>query len=163
MTVILQCVVFFLEFIIFNPSIIFGTNKLPLFHIEMSSLMLHVSWQNRRCRYGCWIYLPYICWFFPFSGLWKHVIDQKEWSPLIQRVYLQTVSWVIREESFMALIVAEQQQKSYKQAPRRASSVVFFLIHFFSLSKAFPSCLGDITFSHERASIISLKFLSAIR
>lgn len=36
-----------------------------------------------------------------------------------------TVSWVIREESFMALIVAEKQQKSYKQAPRRTSSVFF--------------------------------------
>lgn len=66
-----NCVVFWGEFIIFNPSIIFGTNKLPLFHIEINSLMLHVGWQNRRCRCGCWIYLPYICCGFflsPASG-----------------------------------------------------------------------------------------------
>lgn len=61
-----NCLVY-TEFIIFNPSVIFGTNNLPLFHIEISSLMLHVGW--RRCRYGCWIYLPYICCFFLLQPL----------------------------------------------------------------------------------------------
>lgn len=36
----------FLESIIFNPSIIFVTNKPPFFHIEISSLMLHAGWHS---------------------------------------------------------------------------------------------------------------------
>lgn len=48
------------------------------------------------------------------TRLWKHDIDQREWSPLKQHVYLQTVSRVIREESFTGLIVAEQQQRNWK-------------------------------------------------
>lgn len=38
----------FLESIIFNPSIIFVTNKPPFFHIEISSLMLHAGWQSSK-------------------------------------------------------------------------------------------------------------------
>lgn len=48
------------------------------------------------------------------TRLWKHDIDQGEWSPLKQHVYPQTVSWVLREESFLGLIVAEQQQRNLK-------------------------------------------------
>lgn len=106
----------FLESIIFNPSIIFVTNKPPFFHIEISSLMLRAGWHSSKTSAAGTPagFIHHISAHIFLTRLWKHDIDQREWSPLKQRVYPQTISWVIREESFMGLIVAEQQQRNWK-------------------------------------------------